>query len=589
MSSVYSLEPPTQGKVILTTNFGNVEIELWAKEAPKATRNFVQLCLEGYYDKTIFHRIIKDFIVQGGDPTGTGTGGESIYGKPFKDEFHSRLRFTHRGILACANQNQKHTNNSQFFITLTDCEFLNKKHTIFGKVVGDTFFNLTRIAEVIVDEEDRPVEDPPMIISTEVLWNPFDDIQPRIKPQIVSEIIQKTEETKPIQKKNVNLLSFMDEAEEEEHEESEGGINNFVSKGMVSAHDILVQDERFEQNEEIAQKGIQDVKEKLELRRQDDQQEKDKMSQQQLTNLAIKQRMQLRTQKGYSKIDDAPSGNPNENTSQEQQLRNIQINNSGIQRQEQDQGQNAETDKVGQQEIDKVGQEKKNPIQIQEIQKDQFQKFGPIKRKLEEFTNKSKTTKRLNLPKEIPNTDLLTPYQAKLEQYKAKQKVRGKREKETVNNLNQFLQKMRKNACVEAKLKVIEKKEQPAYSGQVLDVNHDQFLPGAWRVEKYIDDEDIQGNLSELRQHQVNFVVACLWVLQICCKEQNVGQYLSHQQVFLIKNYPKHQTSNNLSQGGENCFQQLQHQLAVQFQQILLLHNKTCKICSIKKSKIQFF
>eukprot|EP01024_Parvocaulis_polyphysoides_P000502 TRINITY_DN101267_c0_g1_i2.p3 TRINITY_DN101267_c0_g1~~TRINITY_DN101267_c0_g1_i2.p3 ORF type:complete len:218 (+),score=23.81 TRINITY_DN101267_c0_g1_i2:23-655(+) len=202
----------------------------------------------------------------------------------------------------------------------------------------------------------------------------------------------------------------------------------------------------------MAQKGIQDGKEKWELRRQDDQQEKDKMSQQQLTNLAIKQRMQLRTQKGYSKIDDAPSGNPNENTSQEQQLRNIKINNSGIQ----DQGPNAEIDKVDQQEIDKVGQQEKNPIQIQEIQKDQFQKFGPIKRKLEEFTNKSKTTKRLNLPKEIPNTDLLTPYQAKLEQYKAKQKVRGKREKETVNNLNQFLQKMRKNAGVEAKQKVVE-------------------------------------------------------------------------------------------------------------------------------------
>ena len=62
----------------------------------QATRNFVQLCMEGYYDGTIFHRVIKDFMVQGGDPTGTGKGGESIYGGPFKDEFHSRLRFTHR-------------------------------------------------------------------------------------------------------------------------------------------------------------------------------------------------------------------------------------------------------------------------------------------------------------------------------------------------------------------------------------------------------------------------------------------------------------------------------------------------------------
>ena len=74
MSSVYVSEPPTKGKVILTTTYGPLDIELWPKEAPKAVRNFVQLCLEGYYDKTIFHRIIKGFLVQGGDPTGTGTG-----------------------------------------------------------------------------------------------------------------------------------------------------------------------------------------------------------------------------------------------------------------------------------------------------------------------------------------------------------------------------------------------------------------------------------------------------------------------------------------------------------------------------------
>lgn len=74
MSTVYVLEPPTKGKVILHTNFGPLDIELWPKEAPKAVRNFVQLCLEGYYDKTIFHRVIKGEIVQGGDPTSTGKG-----------------------------------------------------------------------------------------------------------------------------------------------------------------------------------------------------------------------------------------------------------------------------------------------------------------------------------------------------------------------------------------------------------------------------------------------------------------------------------------------------------------------------------
>jgi peptidyl-prolyl cis-trans isomerase SDCCAG10 len=71
---VYALEPATNGKVLLKTSVGDIDIELWPKESPKACRNFIQLCLEGYYDNTIFHRIVKDFIVQGGDPTGTGFG-----------------------------------------------------------------------------------------------------------------------------------------------------------------------------------------------------------------------------------------------------------------------------------------------------------------------------------------------------------------------------------------------------------------------------------------------------------------------------------------------------------------------------------
>lgn len=70
--------------MVLKTSFGDIEVELWSREAPKACRNFVQLCLEGYYDGVLFHRVVKGFIAQGGDPTGTGAGGESIYGHPFK-------------------------------------------------------------------------------------------------------------------------------------------------------------------------------------------------------------------------------------------------------------------------------------------------------------------------------------------------------------------------------------------------------------------------------------------------------------------------------------------------------------------------
>jgi peptidyl-prolyl cis-trans isomerase SDCCAG10 len=78
MSTIYVLEPPTKGKVVLNTTHGPLDIELWPKEAPKAVRNFVQLCLEGCYHNTIFHRIIKGFLIQGGDPTGTGTGTYSL-------------------------------------------------------------------------------------------------------------------------------------------------------------------------------------------------------------------------------------------------------------------------------------------------------------------------------------------------------------------------------------------------------------------------------------------------------------------------------------------------------------------------------
>uniref|UniRef100_A0A8C3ITM2 Spliceosome-associated protein CWC27 homolog n=1 Tax=Chrysemys picta bellii TaxID=8478 RepID=A0A8C3ITM2_CHRPI len=151
-------------------------------EAPKACRNFIQLCMEGYYDNTIFHRVVPDFIVQGGDPTGTGSGGESIYGLPFKDEFHSRLRFNRRGLVAMANAGA-HDNGSQFFFTLGRADELNNKHTIFGKITGDTIYNMLRLTEVEIDKEERPLN-PHKIKSSEVLFNPFDDIIPRTNKKL---------------------------------------------------------------------------------------------------------------------------------------------------------------------------------------------------------------------------------------------------------------------------------------------------------------------------------------------------------------------------------------------------------------------
>ncbi|XP_064385719.1 spliceosome-associated protein CWC27 homolog [Halichondria panicea] len=133
MSQIYVNEPPTNGKVLIKTTLGDVDVELWSKEAPLACRNFVQLCMEGYYNGNIFHRIVSEFIAQTGDSTGTGEGGESIYGHTFKDEFHSRLRFKRRGLVGMANAS-KDDNSSQFFFTLGRADELTNKHTLFGNV-----------------------------------------------------------------------------------------------------------------------------------------------------------------------------------------------------------------------------------------------------------------------------------------------------------------------------------------------------------------------------------------------------------------------------------------------------------------------
>lgn len=239
MSNIYIQEPPTNGKVLLKTTAGDIDIELWSKEAPKACRNFIQLCLEAYYDKTIFHRVVPGFIVQGGDPTGTGTGGESIYGAPFKDEFHSRLRFNRRGLVAMANAGP-HDNGSQFFFTLGRADELNNKHTIFGKITGDTIYNMLRLAEVDTDNEERPLN-PHRIKSCEVLFNPFDDIIPReIKKLKKEKPEEKVKTLKPKGTKNFSLLSFGEEAEEEEEEVNR--VSQSMKGKSKSSHDLLKDD-----------------------------------------------------------------------------------------------------------------------------------------------------------------------------------------------------------------------------------------------------------------------------------------------------------------------------------------------------------
>eukprot|EP01095_Lingulamoeba_sp_RSL-Kostka_P018182 TRINITY_DN985_c3_g1_i1.p1 TRINITY_DN985_c3_g1~~TRINITY_DN985_c3_g1_i1.p1 ORF type:complete len:158 (-),score=44.51 TRINITY_DN985_c3_g1_i1:49-522(-) len=144
-------------KVLLETNYGDIIIELYWDHAPKTCHNFYELAKKGYYNDVIFHRIIKNFMIQGGDPTGTGRGGKSIYGSEFEDECTSQLKHVGAGILSMANAGPN-TNSSQFFITLAPTPWLDGKHTIFGRVY-DGMTVVKRISNVQTSSSDRPLED----------------------------------------------------------------------------------------------------------------------------------------------------------------------------------------------------------------------------------------------------------------------------------------------------------------------------------------------------------------------------------------------------------------------------------------------
>ncbi|KAI4200223.1 MAG: hypothetical protein LQ350_004081 [Teloschistes chrysophthalmus] len=181
MSSLYNLEPQPAAKVLLETTSGDILLELFAKQTPLASRNFLQLCLDGYYNNTIFHRLVHGFVIQGGDPTGTGEGGEAIYdGGLFDDEFHSRLKFNRRGLLGMANTGTKNDNGSQFFLTLGATPELDGRNTMFGRVAGDTIYNLMKMGEsdLVAEDSERPLY-PTKVSGAEILVNPFDDMKKR--------------------------------------------------------------------------------------------------------------------------------------------------------------------------------------------------------------------------------------------------------------------------------------------------------------------------------------------------------------------------------------------------------------------------
>ncbi len=132
--------------VILKTTQGVIELELFPDIAPLAVKNFTTHVKNGYYNKIAFHRIIKNFMIQGGDPTESGMGGKSIWGKPFKDEFKGKA-FNKVGVLAMANAG-KNTNGSQFFITTIKTPWLNNNHTIFGQATASSIATLKKLENV---------------------------------------------------------------------------------------------------------------------------------------------------------------------------------------------------------------------------------------------------------------------------------------------------------------------------------------------------------------------------------------------------------------------------------------------------------
>ncbi|XP_010505146.1 PREDICTED: peptidyl-prolyl cis-trans isomerase CYP18-2 [Camelina sativa] len=144
-------------EVTLETSMGPFTVEMYYKHSPRTCRNFVELSRRGYYNNVLFHRIVKDFIVQGGDPTGTGRGGQSIYGSKFEDEINPELKHTGAGILSMANAGPD-TNGSQFFITLAPQPSLDGKHTIFGRVCRGMEV-IKRLGSVQTDSTDKPIHE----------------------------------------------------------------------------------------------------------------------------------------------------------------------------------------------------------------------------------------------------------------------------------------------------------------------------------------------------------------------------------------------------------------------------------------------
>ncbi|KKK17084.1 hypothetical protein P175DRAFT_0501848 [Aspergillus ochraceoroseus IBT 24754] len=282
MSAHYASEPAATASATLNTTFGPLHIALFATQAPLTCRNFLQHCMDNYYTGTIFHRIVPDFIIQGGDPTGTGSGGTSIYEYPefeydpeardpnekvvLSDELHSRLRFNRRGLVGMA-KSEDGSYGSQFFITLGNTEReLNGQCTLFGRIEGDSIFNVLKIADAEkVEGTERPLY-PVQITGCEV--GELGPLAGKVRKRQVTATttgsgrgLLKTEEKgKPAAKKKKKtkpkggkaLLSFGGDDDEDEEEGEEGMP---IRSGKPKFNPTLVTDVGLPEKEEKAKKN----------------------------------------------------------------------------------------------------------------------------------------------------------------------------------------------------------------------------------------------------------------------------------------------------------------------------------------------
>ncbi|CZT99938.1 peptidyl-prolyl cis-trans isomerase [Plasmodium falciparum NF54] len=264
MSEVYSIEPKTHGKVIIYTSLGELEIHLFSNECPEACRNFIQHCLNNYYNKNEFFRVIPRFLIQTGDHTNTGLHNEYAFSSPFKNEYNSRLKFLYTGCLSFANLNiDKPSNGSQFFITLDKAEYLNNKNTLFGKVAKHSIYNLLKFNNIKTNKHDKPIEDIPYIEYVKIIENPFHHLVPSInyeyntKNQNVKDKNEYLNKTK--KKKEQNLLSF--DYDQEISDDSEtffrGDKDQTVKQKNVSSYDKFgnVEDNKGEDDKGEDDKG----------------------------------------------------------------------------------------------------------------------------------------------------------------------------------------------------------------------------------------------------------------------------------------------------------------------------------------------